>query len=344
MKFWFKWIAIGFLFPVIILFLGLFLYEYWSRIYLAKKYPPPGQLVDVGDSDSKRLRQRKLHLHCEGEGDVTVVLEDGLGPIGSLGWGKVHPPVAQFTKVCAYDRAGIMWSDPSPHPPTADKIAQDLHTALNQAGINPPYVLVGLSMGGIYSRVFAQRYPDEVVGMILVDSAHPEQEERFPPAPVNLKPSPINLWLTRQLATMGILRLSHHLPNPNAKRIPPEMLPKLKAFFPQSVRAVQAEAKLFHENLHRVKGRKSLGDRPMIVLTAAKPVPLDKVPRGFTKEYLQKERGVWQELQAELSALSARSRHIISEESSHLMYFDQPELIIDAIHDVVNEVLRDHEL
>ena len=340
MKFWFKWISIDLLFAVSVLLLGLFLYEYSSRIYLAKKYPPPGQLVDIGDSHSKRPRQRKLHLHCQGEGDVTVVLEDGLGPMGSLGWGKVQPSVAQFTKVCAYDRAGIMWSDPSSHPPTAEQIAQDLHTALNQAGINPPYVLVGLSMGGIYSRVFAEQYPDEVVGMILVDSAHPEQDERFPPAPVSLEPSAINLWLTRQWATMGVLRLSHHLPNSNVKRIPPEMLPKLKAFFPQSIRAVQAETRLFHDNLHRAKGRKSLGDRPLIVLTAAKPVPWDKVPRGFTKEYLQQQRDVWQELQAELSTLSTKSRHIVSEESGHLIYFDQPELIIDAIYDVVSEVFR----
>ena len=64
--------------------LGLFLYEYWSRIYFAKKYPPPGQLVDIGDSHFESFRQRKLDLYCEGEGDVTVVLEDGLGPIGSL--------------------------------------------------------------------------------------------------------------------------------------------------------------------------------------------------------------------------------------------------------------------
>ena len=105
---------------------------------------------------------------------------------------------------------------------------------------------------------------------------------------------------------------------------------------------MQAETKLFHENLHRVKGINSLGDRPLVVLTAAKHVPLDKFPRGFTKEYIQQERVVWQELQAELATLSARSRHIVSEESSHLMYFDQPKLIIDAIHDVVNEILRDY--
>ncbi|MGR3279612.1 alpha/beta fold hydrolase [Acaryochloris marina NIES-2412] len=272
---------------------------------------------------------------------MTVVLEDGLGSIGSLGWGKVQPAVAQFTKVCTYDRAGIMWSEPSPHPPTAKQIAQDLHAALKQAGINPPYVLVGFSLGGIYSRVFAEQYPDEVVGMILVDSSHPDQEERLPPPPVSLEPSPINSWLIQQGAKMGILRLLNHFPNPNTKRIPPEMLSKFKAFVPQSIRAVLAETQLVHDNLRRAKGRNSLGNRPLVVLTSAKPVPLDEFPHGFTKEYIQQQRVVWQELQAELSSLSGRSRHIISEESSHQMYFDQPELIIDAIQYVVNEVLRD---
>ena len=242
-----------------VLVLGLFLYERWSRNYLAKKYPPPGELIDMGD--------RKLHLHCMGEGDVTVILEDGLGPIGSLGWGKVQPHVAQFTRVCAYDRAGIMWSEPSPHAPTPDQIAQDLHTALEKAVIKPPYVLAGLSIGGIYIRVFAELYPDEVMGMVLIDSSHPEQEERFPPSPVNLEPSPVKSWLNRQLATMGVTRLL--LPR-NSSRIPPEMLPSLKAFYPQSIPAVQAETQMLHANLHRGQKTPSLGDRPLVVLTAAK--------------------------------------------------------------------------
>ena len=158
------------LISISIILLALFLYEHCSRVYVAIKYPPPGQLVDVGG--------RKLHLHCVGDGKVTVLLEDGLGPLGSLGWSKVQPSVGQLTKVCAYDRAGMMWSEPSSKEPTSDQIAHDLHTALGQAGIAPPYILVGLSMGGIYSRIFAEKYPDEVVGMVLVDSAHPEQEER----------------------------------------------------------------------------------------------------------------------------------------------------------------------
>ncbi|NEP49672.1 MAG: hypothetical protein F6K65_13010 [Moorea sp. SIO3C2] len=192
MIFWLKWIFLGVLLAVSILLLGLFLYERWSRIYLPIKYPPPGQLVDVGG----------------------------------------------------------------------------------------------------------------------------------------------------QLAAIGVLRLLHHLPNPNVRRIPPEMLPQLKVFAPQSTVAVEAEGQLFHRNLKRAQTTQSLGDRPLVVLTAAKPVTVDQLPRGFTQEYIQQERAVWQELQAELATLSSSSQHIISEQSGHLMYFEQPSLIIDGIHHVVDEVRR----
>lgn len=325
MKFWFKWVLI----PASLVLLGLFLFERCSRIYLIKKYPPPGQLVDIGN--------RKLHLHCQGSGDVTVILEDGLGPAGSLAWVKVQLGVATFARVCSYDRAGIMWSDPSPHPPAPNQVAEDLHIALEQAGVRSPYVLVGASMGGIYVRAFAEYYPEEVAGIVLVDSAHPEQEERFPPSPVDLQPSPISLWLNRQSASLGILRLLQALPNRKAAHIPAEILPRLQAFSPQSIPAVQAERQSFLRNLEWAKRLQSLGNRPMIVLTAAKARSLAQLPDGFTEEYIEEERAVWQELQTELATLSSESQHIISEQSSHLMYFDQPDLIVDAVRDVLTQ-------
>ena len=327
MRLLFKWILIS----SSLILLGLFLFERCSRIYLAKKYAPPGQLVDIGN--------RQLHLHCQGTGRVTVVLEDGLGPAGSLAWVKVQPSVAAFTRVCTYDRAGIMWSDPSPHSSTPTQVAKDLHMALEQADIQSPYILVGASMGGVYSRTFAEYYPDEVVGVVLVDSAHPDQEERFPPSPVNLEPPPVSLWLTRQCAAMGILRLSHHLPNRNVKRIPSQILNQLKAFAPQSIRAVQSESQSFGSSLEWAQSLQSLGDRPLIVLTAAKARSVDQLPSGFTEEYLFQQGVVWQELQAELATLSSESQQIISEESSHLMYFDQPDLIVDAVRKVLNQVM-----
>src|SRR6266581_4556210 len=96
-----------------------------------RRYPPPGQLVDVNG--------HRLHLHCQGQGSPTVVLEAGLSH-GAIEWGLVQPEVAKFTRVCAYDRAGHGWSEPGPLPRTSRRIAEELHTLLTRAGIEPPYV------------------------------------------------------------------------------------------------------------------------------------------------------------------------------------------------------------
>jgi pimeloyl-ACP methyl ester carboxylesterase len=138
-----------------------------ARAKLKAKYPPSGQMVDLGGY--------KLHLYCQGAGSPTVVMESGLGDF-SLIWALVQPEVAQSTRICAYDRAGFGWSESSPRPRTAENIVEELHALLQQADIASPYVLVGHSMGGVYVRLYAHKYPDEVTGMVLVDSSHEEQD------------------------------------------------------------------------------------------------------------------------------------------------------------------------
>ena len=138
--------------------------EIYQRIY-----PPPGELVDVGG--------HSLHINCVGEGSPTVILESGLGA-GSVDWANIQPEVANTTRVCAYDRAGSGWSEPGPGPGDPQQIAGELHTLLGNAGIDGPYVLVGHSFGGLYVRMYDDLYPNEVEGMVLVDSSHPEQSTR----------------------------------------------------------------------------------------------------------------------------------------------------------------------
>lgn len=132
-----------------------------------KKYPPPGRLVDVGGY--------RLHIHCLGREGVndspTVVMDAGIGEC-SLGWSLVQPEIAKFAHVCTYDRAGLGWSDSAPTARTSQQIVSDLHALLGNAGIEPPYVMVGHSFGGLNLRLYASRFPEEVAGMVLVDSAH----------------------------------------------------------------------------------------------------------------------------------------------------------------------------
>jgi hypothetical protein len=127
----------------------------------AKAYPPPGQLVDVGG--------HRLHLNCTGSGSPTVVVEPGAGATSSdLAW--ITPAVARDTRICVYDRAGRGWSDATDDPQDAAHIAADLHTLLDRAHVPGPYVLAGHSFGGFYVLSFAAQFPDEVAGMVLLDS------------------------------------------------------------------------------------------------------------------------------------------------------------------------------
>jgi pimeloyl-ACP methyl ester carboxylesterase len=127
----------------------------------ANAYPMPGQLIDVGG--------HRLHLHCTGSGSPTVVLQPGGGDYSS-GMVWIAPAVASQTRVCVYDRAGRGWSEPAESPQDATQLAIELHTLLERADVPGPYVMAGHSFGGLYVLTYADRYPDEVAGMVLVDS------------------------------------------------------------------------------------------------------------------------------------------------------------------------------
>jgi hypothetical protein len=145
-----------------------------------RAYPPPGEMVDIGG--------HRLHIDCVGQGSPTVILESGLGNM-SADWANVQPEVAKTTRVCTYDRAGTGWSEPGPEPRDPQQIARELHTLLGNARIDGPYVLVGQSFGGLFVRMYAARFPQEVEGMVLVDASHPDMWTRLPPEPVVIWPS-----------------------------------------------------------------------------------------------------------------------------------------------------------
>ncbi|HEV2992151.1 MAG TPA: alpha/beta hydrolase [Candidatus Angelobacter sp.] len=134
----------------------------------ARRSPEPGHLVDVGG--------HRLKINCAGTGSPTVVLESGLGDLLSE-WQPVQRQISMFTRVCAYDRAGYGESDAGPLPRTSLQISRELYALLQNAGEHPPYILVGYSFGGYNVRVFEGKFPNEVVGMVLVDSPQEDQYE-----------------------------------------------------------------------------------------------------------------------------------------------------------------------
>ena len=177
---WLHRIALGALTLVVVLAVAGFLYENISEARDRRFNAMAGGLVDVGG--------RRMHIDCTGQGSPAVILESGLGD-SFVSWHKVQPQIANFTRVCSYDRAGLGYSDSSPLPRTSDVIAKELHALLHAAGVSPPYILVGHSMGGFDVRLYASLYRSEVVGMVLVDASHPDQENRFPPELKNLEGS-----------------------------------------------------------------------------------------------------------------------------------------------------------
>jgi pimeloyl-ACP methyl ester carboxylesterase len=280
----------------------------------------PGQLVDVGAG-------RRLHLYCVGAGSPTVVLEAG-GGNPWLAWYKVQPRVAQFARVCSYDRAGLGWSDPSPNRPTAKQIASDLHTLLRNAGIDGPFVLVGHSLGGMYVRMFANQYPGDVVGLVLVDSSYPNQDERFPPEARKLSALSGKVLAAMQfLRPFGVPRLLA------ARVVPAEVQPQYSAVLcrPQYIAAVRAEAAAVEENSAEVRPLGSVGNLPLAVLSH------DPEKVRFPNNLSGPINRAWDDMQTELSHLSTRGSHEVVKGAGHDIEIDQPDAVVDTIRKVVEQ-------
>jgi pimeloyl-ACP methyl ester carboxylesterase len=195
---WTKRILVGVAGLVLVLLLAGVVLQFIITRIDACRYPAPGEMVDVGGYN--------LHLYCTGEaGAPTVVMDSGLGGT-VLDWQLVQPEVAKFARVCTYDRGGMGWSDPGAQPRTSRQITKELQTLLSDAGVRGPYVLVGHSFGGTNMQVYASRYPDEVAGMVLVDSALEDEEAVI--LTKSLQPSPV---LLKIYATIGLTRLPYSL-------------------------------------------------------------------------------------------------------------------------------------
>jgi pimeloyl-ACP methyl ester carboxylesterase len=297
-------------------------YEQWSRSNVHRGYAPPGDLVEFAGARS--------HLHCVGDGSPTVILEAGLDLNGSFSWRNVQNDVAVTTRVCSYDRAGILWSEPRPGPRDAHRIADELHALLSAAAERPPYVMVGHSTGGLLVRVFAHRFKGQVVGFVLIDSAHPEQVARMPRVmttqeePPRLATKLFNLGTRFFLAT-GVTRLMTDPP-----KDPPQ------AFALRSMPGVRAESQAFEKMSAQAAVTGTLGNRPLVVLTAGLKVPLP----GTSEETHNTFHNTRFALQAELAKLSRNADHRTSPRAGHYVQLDDPDAVVTAIKDVVIAVFE----
>lgn len=292
-------------------------------------YAEPGELADVGG--------RRLNLRCTGAGGPTVILMAGLSSWSFI-WYKTQPVIAQKTRVCTFDRAGYGFSDPAPKPQILSDVADDLHAALKAASIPEPYVLVGHSLGGLEARIYAQRWPKEVTGMVLldtspageglIDQAQPGFEE------VQKKENYASITLhCALLAANGPLAPSHpEYEQCTTGPVPADTPAAVRKIWPTFFTAYYAAGKVslmssLYTHRYDDVDHLRLGAMPLVVLSI-------EAPWGELTNYNK----VWNALHADLARLSSRGAHRIVEGSGHVIQLDRPQAVIDAVDEVLSQL------
>lgn len=275
---------------------------------LKDEYPPVGELVDVGEY--------RLHIYATGKanGKPTIILESGLGtPSSYKDWEHIQKELSEYTRVITYDRAGYGWSDSANNERTAEQIADDLHYLLLQSGEKGPYILVGHSFGGFTSQVFADKYKEEVEGLVLVDSSHIEDETGI---------SNLEIYLLRALKELGVghlLELGNMLPM--HEHFVEDKL-SVNFFHQHFYNSNQiSELKLMSsKSADQVKNAQEngFGDMPMYVLFAE-----------------HEEYPDWSKWQAQTASLSKNGKHLVVKDASHYIHLDQPDIVVETILDVL---------
>jgi len=318
----------GFLLVIVSLAITGALYQMVSRWRDAQRFQQRGHLVQVGPI--------RMNIDCVGQGSPTVILESGSGG-PSVDWLMVQPEIAKFSRVCSYDRAGYGWSDSGPKPRSSLQIAHELKQLLLASDEKGPYVLVGHSFGGYNVRVYTSQYPSDVVGMVLVDASHEDQNLRAPES--------IRKWQQDYRKHPGWKKIKYffqfHLgwARLMAKRDAPDFWPK--AFreeeefltLPTKHQFAEIDEDQVFSTLSaaQVRSAGNLSNRPLIVVTATRQ---DDIPPEIPQKDAEAEQDLWvHRLQPELAHLSTHGKQIIVD-SSHEIPTEHPEVVISAIHDV----------
>jgi pimeloyl-ACP methyl ester carboxylesterase len=337
MKKWIIRISLGAVALIALVVAGGSIYELMGRRQAAREFPPPGKFVDIGG--------RKMQLDCRGSGNPTVIFESGLDISGSLSWSTVHDEIAKITRACAYSRAGMMWSDPYDAPRNGKSIAEDLHATLMQAGEQGPFVLVGHSLGGPYIMTYTKYFGADVAGLVFVDASHPDQVRRF--NAVGTIPEPTLMMLVYKVGAnlnwTGVVRAVAS----TYERMPhwPATVDEaIKAYASTSLGTMLKEKGVIEQTLAEAGTFRQLADRPVFVLTATAPMPDNVVHQlKFTAEQARQWKEVWKALHDEEASWSSVSRHQLVPDAGHYIQFDRPDVVIEAVRWVVDNVRAKRE-
>jgi pimeloyl-ACP methyl ester carboxylesterase len=305
MTHWQLYLGSALLLLLLLLAIG-YVYEWSGERRDARLNPAPGRLISVGD--------HRLHLLCKGSAGPAVVIEQGAGELSKFWW-PVQDEIAKFAQVCTYDRAGYGWSEPGALGKTVEDRTQELHTLLSNAGVQGPFILVAHSYGGLIVRAYAQEYPGQVAGLVLVDT--PDESSIFQQEVLDFYskarvmqqvvgfvtrfgvPRLLSLWVPLD-------RFGFWLTKPSEYAAVCDDLASLERV-PAPMRASKSAG--------------SLGTLPVIVITHGQPFP-----GPFA--VLEKN---WSEGQARLADLSTNSVLMVAKNSNHMIQQDEPALVVDAI-------------
>ncbi|UPG96559.1 alpha/beta fold hydrolase [Luteibacter aegosomatissinici] len=294
-------------------------------------YAAPVRLVDVGGG-------RRLNVYCRGTGSPAVIFDAGLND-SSVSWALVQPEISKSNTTCSYDRAGLGFSDAPTRPGDASNDVDDIHKALMSLHVAPPYLLVGHSAAGLAVRVFADRYRDEVVGMVIVDGSHEDMSERYKALAT---PEAQAHWDDDLKDTTCVDAASGgEIPkdSPVYKRCVGEPDPRLSRAINDAElaygaklkyqAAVTAEYRAFYgASIAQVRAtRHDFGNMPIIMLTQSPQPPRN----GRTQADQDKRTLLLEELHNKVAAMSTHGVNMIVPRSGHLIPFDRPEIVIDAI-------------
>lgn len=296
-------------------------------------YSAPGRLVDIGEG-------RRLNIRCQGEGRPTIILESGLS-FSSIGWRYLQPMLARQGRVCAYDRAGLGFSDPGPLPRDASALADDLEGLVDAAALRPPFLLVGNSMGGQVVRLFAFRRPDQVYGLLLLDPYAEGQYAELAKVEASLADEVADFAVQDEKCLVRLR--AGELSGPEAERegcitgTPNDVPPALRQLMleqqmqPSAYEAAISEAMAFNNANDDIVARetRSLGNTPLIILSAA---------GNFARPRLAEKRrallDVQYRLHTRMAALSTRGE-VRWASAGHVIQTGNPELVAAVVSEMI---------
>jgi len=272
-------------------------------------FPAPGALVSVGAHD--------LHINCSGKGSPAVILDSGLGS-NSLDWVRVQPEVEKVTRVCSYDRAGYGWSEGGPKPRTSGTIVSELSNLLTRGRVSPPYILVGHSFSGLTVRLFASRYPEKTAGLVLVDSAHERQFEKFRQAGIR------NPFVPNGRRFMIVNH--HQIPDGLPEEI--RSIARALAASPDARRALYSELRHMRTSVQQLENVILPPDLPLVVVSHDARLAARSRQGRIMAE-------LWMGLQRDLASRARRGSLVVVHRSGHYVQLDQPQAVVDAIRSII---------